>query len=157
VLFRSQAQTPSPNSLGNINRIYWSPDAHRIEGDDTTYEIKNPYGIIPAVPFFNSDPAHYYFLPIDEPLIYVNHALNMRLTDLNHIAKFQSFGIPVLSGVERPTSVRQGRPVDDYNILRGGLAESRFGGIGGISGFAAGGAFRTFDAGLGIFRRCFGF
>jgi hypothetical protein len=122
------------------------------DGDGRKYETKNPYGVIPAIPFFNQDPAHYYFLPIDEPLIYANHTVNMRMTDLNHIAKFQSFGIPVLSGVERPTSLRQGRPVDDFNILRGGSAQSKFGGIGGISGFAAGGAFRTFDAGLGIFR-----
>jgi hypothetical protein len=146
-------QVGNPENLANINRIYWSPDAHRMEGDDQNmYEVKNPYGIVPAIPFFNQDPAHYYFLPIDEPLIYVNHASNMRITDLNHIAKFQSFGIPVVSGVERPTSVRQGRPVDDFNILRGGTAQSKFGGIGGITGFAAGGAFRTFDAGLGIFR-----
>jgi hypothetical protein len=76
----------------------------------------------------------------------------MRITDLNHIAKFQSFGIPVISGVERPTSIRQGRPVDDFNQLRGGNAQAKFSGIGGISGFGAGGAFRTFDAGMGIFR-----
>lgn len=139
--------------IGKINRIYWSPTSHRIESDNGQYyETKNPYGVIPAIPFFNQDPAHYYFLPINEPLIYANHALNMRITDLNHIAKFQSFGVPVVSGVERPTSLRQGRPVDDYNILKGGQAQSKFGGIGGISGFAAGGQFRTFDAGLGIFR-----
>lgn len=143
----------NPGRLGSVNRIYWTPDAHTMEDTEgKQYKGKNPYGIIPAVPFFNQDPAHYYFLPIDEPLVYANHALNMRMTDLNHIAKFQSFGIPVVSGVERPTSLRQGRPVDDFNILRGGTAQSKFGGIGGISGFAAGGAFRTFDAGLGIFR-----
>ena len=143
----------NPGRLGAINRIYWRPDAHAVSDiNGSTYETKNPYGIIPAVPFFNQDPAHYYFLPIDEPLIYANHATNMRLTDLNHIAKFQSFGIPVISGVERPTSVRQGRPVDDFNQLKGGTAQSKFGGVGGISGFGAGGQFRTFDAGLGIFR-----
>src|SRR3990167_131517 len=143
----------NPGRLGALNRIYWSPTSHRIiDNEDNEYEVQNPYGIIPAVPFFNSDPAHYYFLPINEPLIYANHALNMRMTDLNHIAKFQSFGIPVVSGMERPTSLRQGRPVDDYNQLRGGNAQSKFSGVGGISGFGAGGAFRTFDAGMGIFR-----
>jgi hypothetical protein len=143
----------NPGRLGSINNIYWSPTTHTIEDNNhLMYETRNPYGMIPAVPFFNQDPAHYYFLPINEPLIYANHAVNMRMTDLNHIAKFQSFGVPVVSGVERPTSVRQGRPVDDYNMLKGGTAQSRFGGIGGISGFGAGGAFRTFDAGMGIFR-----
>lgn len=143
----------NPGRLGAVNRIYWRPDAHAVTDiNGSAYETKNPYGIVPAIPFFNQDPAHYYFLPIDEPLIYANHSTNMRLTDLNHIAKFQSFGVPVVTGVERPTSVRQGRPVDDFNILKGGSAQSKFGGIGGISGFAAGGAFRTFDAGLGIFR-----
>lgn len=143
----------NPGQLAAVNRIYWKPDAHAVTDiNGSAYETKNPYGIVPAIPFFNQDPAHYYFLPIDEPLIYANHSTNMRLTDLNHIAKFQSFGVPVISGVERPTSMRQGRPVDDFNILKGGTAQSKFGGIGGISGFAAGGAFRTFDAGLGIFR-----
>jgi hypothetical protein len=139
--------------LGKINRIYWSPTSHlQVDADDNGYESDNPYGIVPAVPFFNSDPAHYYFLPINEPLIYANHATNMRLTDLNHIAKFQSFGVPVLKGVERMTSTRHGRPVDDLNQLKGGGATSRFGGIGNFGAFGAGGQFRTFDAGLGGFQ-----
>ena len=139
--------------LQSVNRIYWSPEGHRVEDEKgQVYETKNPYGIIPAVPFFNADPAHYYFLPINEPLIYANHAVNMRITDLNHIAKFQSFGVPVVSGVERPTAIRQGRPVDDFNQLKGGSAQSRFGGFSGVSGFGPGGQFRTFDSGFGIFR-----
>lgn len=140
-------------AVGSVNMIYWSPSAHRqISGDGSEIEVQNPYGIIPAVPFFNSDPAHYYFLPINEPLIYANHAVNMRITDLNHIAKFQSFGVPVLTGVERPANNRQGRPVDDFNQLRGGTAQSRFGGLTGTSGLGAGGAFRNYDAGFGVFR-----
>jgi hypothetical protein len=142
----------SPGRLGSLNQIYWNPKAHVVHGSDGQYQVKNPYGCIPAVPFFNQDPAHYFFLPINEPLIYANHATNMRLTDLNHIAKFQSFGVPVVSGIERPTSIRQGRPVDDFNVLKGGSAQSRFGGVGGASGFGAGGQFRTFDTGIGIFR-----
>lgn len=141
------------DQLGSTNTIYWSPDSHLITDEkNNAYETKNPYGIIPAVPFFNQDPAHYYFLPVNEPLIYANHALNMRITDLNHIAKFQSFGIPVIKGAERGKGIRQGRPVDDFNQLKGGSAQSRFGGVGGISGFGAGGQHRTFDGGLGIFR-----
>ncbi len=139
---------------GGSNTIYWSPKSHKVNDADTReVEVENPYGLIPAVPFFNSDPAHYYFLPINEPLIYANHATNMRITDLNHIAKYQSFGVPVLSGVERPTGTRQGRPVDDFNQLRGGLAQSRFGGVvGGSMGVGAGGSFRNIDAGFGAFR-----
>jgi len=146
-------QVGSTGQLGNVNRIYWGPQSHKqVDEEGNEYSVDNPYGLIPAVPFFNMDPAHYYFLPINEPLIYANHALNMRITDLNHIAKFQSFGVPVLSGVERPSSTRQGRPVDDFNMLKGGSAQSRFGGISGQSGFGAGGHFRTFDAGIGIHR-----
>lgn len=143
----------SANTLGKTNRIYWSPDSHVVVDDKNNgYQVNNPYGVVPAVPFFNSDPAHYYFLPINEPLIYANHALNMRITDLNHIAKFQSFGVPVIKGVERPTSLRQGRPVDDFNQLKGGAAQSRFGGLGGVSGMGANGNYRSFDSGFGIFR-----
>ena len=139
--------------LGTVNRIYWSPDEHvQVDNNSNGLKVKNPYGIIPAVPFFNSDPAHYYFLPINEPLIYANHAINMRITDLNHIAKFQSFGVPVVKGVERPTSTRQGRPVDDFNQLKGGSAQSRFGGLSGVGSFGAGGQARSFDNGFGIFR-----
>jgi hypothetical protein len=139
--------------LGKVNRIYWSSDSHVIVDEKNNgLKVKNPYGVIPAIPFFNSDPAHYYFLPINEPLIYANHAINMRITDLNHIAKFQSFGVPVVKGVERSTSLRQGRPVDDYNQLKGGAAQSRFGGLGGVSGIGASGQYRTFDSGFGIFK-----
>jgi hypothetical protein len=148
--YRSVAK---PGQLGSTDRIYWSPKSHyMLDKDNNIYRTKNPYGIVPAVPFFNQDPAHYYFLPINEPLIYANHAVNMRITDLNHIAKFQSFGIPVVKGVERPTSTRQGRPVDDFNQLKGGTAQSRFGGIAGATGFGANGQFRTFDAGFGLSR-----
>lgn len=143
----------SISDVGRVNRIYWSSSSHVIADDKNNgYKVNNPYGIIPAVPFFNSDPAHYYFLPINEPLIYANHAVNMRITDLNHIVKFQSFGVPVVKGIERPTSIRQGRPVDDFNQLKGGAAQSRFGGLGGVSGIGASGQYRTFDSGFGIFR-----
>lgn len=144
-------QAKSYSQLGSINRVYWSPDGHKMMDDDNKqFETKNPYGVIPAVPFFNSDPAHYYFLPINEPLIYANHSVNMRITDLNHIAKFQSFGVPVARGVERPTSSRMGRPADDFNKLKGNSAQSRFGGVGGVSGFGPAGQFRTFDTGFGM-------
>lgn len=140
-------------NFGNLNMIYWSPTSHKqVDEDGKELIVENPYGVIPAVPFFNQDPAHYYFLPINEPLIYANHALNMRITDLNHIAKYQSFGVPVLTGVERPVNTRQGRPVDDFNQLRGGTAQSRFGGLTGVSGLGAGGAFRNYDTGFGLFR-----
>lgn len=148
---RKYTNIDDAKQLGRVNRIYWTPNSHRtIDENNNVFEVQNPYGVIPAVPFFNSDPAHYYFLPINEPLIYANHAVNMRITDLNHIAKFQSFGVPVLKGVERPTSTRQGRPVDDFNYLKGGAAQSRFGGIGGF-GYGAG-QFRTFDTGFGMYR-----
>ena len=151
ILYR--ANKVAYNQLGSINKVYWSPISHKMENErGDYYEVENPYGCIPGVPFFNQDPAHYYFLPINEPLIYANHAINMRLTDLNHIAKFQSFGVPVVKGVERPKSVRQGRPVDDFGQLKGGFAQSRFGGVAGTSGFAAGGQFRTFDVGFGLSR-----
>lgn len=147
------SEASSINDLGKVNRIYWSPDSHVIVDDKNYgYKVKNPYGTIPAVPFFNSDPAHFYFLPINEPLIYANHALNMRITDLNHIAKFQSFGVPVVKGVERSTSVRQGRPVDDFNQLKGGTAQSRFGTLSGSSGTVPSGQYRNFDTGFGVFR-----
>jgi hypothetical protein len=151
VVHRQQVQ--SIQELNKVTEIFWSPDKHIVsdKGTQKHYEIDNPYGMIPAVPFFNSDPAHYYFLPVNEPLIYMNHTLNMRMTDLNHIAKFQSFGVPVLSGVERGTNLRTGRPQDDFNVLKGGLAQSRFGGLGIGGAFGQGINFRNFDTNYGFF------
>ena len=140
---------------GQITEIYWSPDQHRVslvnddESRETIYEGENPYGRIPAVPFFNSEPAHYYFLPINEPLLYANHAINMRITDLNHIAKFQSFGVPVLSGVERGTSIRRGRPADDFNFFRAGSASRSH--VGAFARFGQGSQHRTFDNSFAFF------
>src|SRR5690606_1264066 len=87
----------------SINKVYWSKNSHKVQdAEGNFYEGENPYGCIPAVPFFNQDPGNRYFLPVNEPLLYANHAVNMRLTDLNHIAKFQSFGQAVVKGIERP-------------------------------------------------------
>lgn len=117
----------------NINKVYWTKTSHKVQDSEGNYyEGKNPYGCIPAVPFFNSDPGHYYFLPVNEPLLYANHAVNMRLTDLNHIAKFQSFGQAVVKGIERPINNRLGRPIDDMNA-RGGSRGTGFG-FGGNAG-----------------------
>lgn len=110
-----------------INKVYWTPDSHKVQDEEGNYyEGKNPYGCIPAVPFFNSDPGKRFFLPVNEPLLYANHAVNMRLTDLNHVAKFQSFGQAVVKGIERPINNRLGRPIDDMNA-RGGSRGTGFG------------------------------
>lgn len=110
-----------------INKVYWTPNSHKVQDEEGNYyEGKNPYGCIPAVPFFNSDPGKRFFLPVNEPLLYANHAVNMRLTDLNHVAKFQSFGQAVVKGIERPINNRLGRPIDDMNA-RGGSRGTGFG------------------------------
>jgi hypothetical protein len=110
-----------------INKVFWSKDGHKVQDSDGNfYEGENPYGCIPAVPFFNQDPGNRYFLPVNEPLLYANHAVNMRLTDLNHVAKFQSFGQAVVKGIERPVNNRLGRPIDDMNA-RGGSRGTGFG------------------------------
>jgi len=110
-----------------INKVFWSKDGHKVQDSDGNfYEGENPYGCIPAVPFLNQDPVNRYFLPVNEPLLYANHAVNMRLTDLNHIAKFQSFGQAVVKGIERPVNNRLGRPIDDMNA-RGGSRGTGFG------------------------------
>lgn len=116
----SSNKATSLKELGKISKIKWSVNDHSVEDvDGVKYETENPYGVIPAIPFFNQDPGNRFFLPINEPLIYANHAINMRLTDLNHIAKYQSFGQAVVKGIERPVNNRFGRPIDDYNSASG--------------------------------------
>ena len=116
----------SISNVGKINQIVWDFDRHYVSGEKGTYEGENPYGVIPAVPFFTQNPGNYYFLPVNEPLLYANHALNLRITDLNHIAEYQSFGQAVVKGIERPLNNRLGRPVDDFNV-RGGSRSFGFG------------------------------
>lgn len=126
----------SDMNLGGITKIKWSLKDHSVEDNDGNfYEGENPYGCIPAVPFFDQDPGNRYFLPVNEPLLYANHAINMRLSDLNHIAKFQSFGQAVVKGIERPVNNRMGRPIDDMNA-KGGSRSFGFGSSGntGASG-----------------------
>lgn len=111
----------------SINKVYWGIDGHKVQDEKGNYyEGENPYGCIPAVPFFNRDPGNKFFLPVNEPLLYANHAVNMRLSDLNHVAKFQSFGQAVVKGIERPINNRLGRPIDDMNA-RGGSRGTGFG------------------------------
>jgi hypothetical protein len=110
----------SIDKLGKISKIKWSIRDHEVEDvDGKRYTGENPYGCIPAIPFFNQDPGNRYYLPINEPLIYANHSINMRLSDLNHVTKYQSFGQAVVKGIERPVNNRMGRPVDDYNARSG--------------------------------------
>jgi hypothetical protein len=117
---RKKVKNASDLSMERITQIYWDLKEHRVEDADGNYYTgENPYGCIPAVPFFNQDPGNKYFLPVNEPLLYSNHAINMRLSDLNHIAKFQSFGQAVVKGIERPINNRLGRPVDDFNVRSG--------------------------------------
>jgi hypothetical protein len=117
----------SIRDLGKLSKITWSLRDHEVCDDQgNKYQTENPYGCIPAVPFFNQDPGNYFFLPVNEPLLYANHAINMRLSDLNHIAKHQSFGQAVVKGIERPVNNRLGRPSDDFNN-RGGSRGFGFG------------------------------
>ncbi len=114
-------------NLSKVTNIFWSLNGHKVtDADGNQYEGENPYGCIPAVPFFDQDPGNKYFLPVNEPLLYANHAINMRLSDLNHIAKFQSFGQAVVKGIERPVNNRLGRPIDDLNF-KGGSKSFGFG------------------------------
>lgn len=117
---KEHKKVKSLKDLGKVSKVLWSPRDHKVcDADGNEYETENPYECIPAIPFFNQDPGNRFFLPINEPLIYANHAINMRLSDLNHIVKYQSFGQAVVSGIERPLNNRMGRPIDDYNARSG--------------------------------------
>lgn len=135
-------------NLSKITKIHWSLKSHKVEdAEGNMYEGENPYGCIPAVPFFDQDPGNRYFLPVNEPLLYANHAINLRLSDLNHVAKFQSFGQAVVKGIERPINNRLGRPIDDFN-MKGG---SRSFGFGASNNVGPSGINREFNDPFGYF------
>jgi len=83
--------------------IYWDNEDHKRvlskAQHDTTGEgemnVPNPYRVIPAMCFHREQPNRYFFLPVNEPLIYANFAINLQSVIGNFIGRYQTHAQPV--------------------------------------------------------------
>ncbi len=73
----------------------------------------NPYGILPFVRFTETLPLSGFFVDSGEDLTVVQDAVNIKLVQLNHLLKMQSFSVPVLIGYEGKEKivVAPGKPI----------------------------------------------
>ncbi|GEM_PF-3274801 len=73
----------------------------------------NPYGVLPFVRFTETLPLSSFFVDAGEDLTVVQDAINLKLVQLNHLLKMQSFSVPVLIGYDgkEKVVVAPGRPI----------------------------------------------
>lgn len=100
--------------------ISWTADAHMVFDEQGrprpelgNKEGKNPYGLIPIVFFRDAYPDSYFWNEGSFDLINAQETLNVFLTELNQLVKFQSFSVPVIIGDAPP----EGVTVDPSNFI----------------------------------------
>lgn len=73
----------------------------------------NPYGELPFVRFSETLPISGYFVDAGEDMTAIQDAINLKLVQLNHLIKMQSFSVPVLIGYDGPEKivVAPGKPI----------------------------------------------
>ncbi len=79
----------------------------KVEINDDNPDNENPYGVLPVVTSRDGVPIDEYFLEGGDGLIATNEVINVKLTELNHLTKMQSFSIPV----------RKGAPTESDDII----------------------------------------
>ncbi|RKZ27921.1 hypothetical protein DRQ36_11160, partial [bacterium] len=65
----------------------------------------NPYRVLPFVRFMETLPLSGFFVDAGEDLTVVQDAINLKLVQLNHLLKMQSFSVPVLIGYDGPEKI----------------------------------------------------
>lgn len=111
--------TPQPR----IEYVHWddervflfdlmTPGAMRPPSPDNP-EMINPYGILPFAWFRDQIAVGSFFSKSDEALANAQETLNVMLTSLNQLTKYQGFSQPVMSGVDakNPIMVDPSRPI----------------------------------------------
>lgn len=79
----------------------WTTSSYKVVNERNLAEgaeESNPYGVIPLVPFRDYTPRDGgYFARVGEELVNAQDSLNVKLTELNYLLKFQSFSVPVIT------------------------------------------------------------
>lgn len=109
------------SGVDTLQYVHWDTDAHFIFDKEGVYyapsptnpEMVNPYGIIPFAWMRDAIAVGSFFGEIDETLLNAQDTLNVLLTEINQLAKFQSFSQPVCSGLDpkTPIVVDPSRPI----------------------------------------------
>jgi len=113
---------PGSDSIESMPIIYhyWDNEKYRRFTADgkiirmaNNPENINPYGVLPFVRFTETLPVSSYFVDSGEDLTVVQDAINLKLVQLNHLLKMQSFSVPVLIGYEGQDkiTVAPGKPI----------------------------------------------
>ena len=99
---------------------YWDDESYRrFTADGRVLRMPNnpsginPYGTLPFVRFTETLPLSGFFVDSGEDLTVVQDAVNLKLVQLNHLLKMQSFSVPVLIGYEGQEKivVAPGKPI----------------------------------------------
>ena len=85
----------------DVTYSLWTPETWRLLNyrGHTVQEEANPYGVLPFVPCWDSAPLADFWQPGGDDLVSAQEALNLKLTDLMHLIRHQSFGVGYLKGV----------------------------------------------------------
>ena len=84
-----------------------NPDSSRtpqLIANEANIDNINPYGCLPFVVCRDSLPLGTFFVEGGDDLVNTNEVINVKLTELNHLIKMQSFSIPVRKGADNQSS-----------------------------------------------------
>ena len=97
---------PQSGRREEIEFSLWTPaEFQRLSYRGAVIESQpNPYERLPFVPVWSEPPTASFWLPGAEDLTLLQDAINERLTDLNYVLKFQSFGVGFIKGAKTKTA-----------------------------------------------------
>lgn len=93
--------------------VHWDDESHFVFDKDGVYyapsatnpDKVNPYGIIPFAFMRDQLAVSAFFGTQDETLLNAQERLNVILTEINQLMKYQSFSQPVISGIDSKTPI----------------------------------------------------
>lgn len=108
------ADSPEDEGIDSKEYIWWTSKYHfttdskgAVISGEGKGDNKNPIGILPIVSFAQDQDGHYWAIG-GEDLIDSSVLINMLLTDLYYIAKFQGMGIFYITGTGVPKNMKIG-------------------------------------------------
>ena len=102
------------SGVDTVQYVHWDDDSHFVFDKAGVYmsvdpennpEMKNVYGIIPFAFLRDSLAVGEFFGEQDEALINAQETLNVLLTEINQLCKFQGFSQPVCVGLDAKTPI----------------------------------------------------
>jgi hypothetical protein len=115
--------------VNTVQYVHWDDGAHFLFDKFGVYtsadaatnpEMINPYGIIPFAFLRDSLAVGEFFGDMDESLISAQETLNVLLTEINQLCKYQGFSQPVCAGIDQktPIAVDPSKPIRIPSTMR---------------------------------------